>query len=89
MVLYAVEVDACFSKNRKAGVILSNKVCVFIKIAQIYNLRNVLLLLLLLKQVDNAKLGEGDLHHISPKTPGPQQIIVIKTILVTSHEFYE
>ena len=31
----------------------------------------LLLLLLLLKEVGSAKLGETDLHPISPKTPAP------------------
>ena len=31
-----------------------------------------LLLLLLLKKVDSARLGESDIHPISPKTPAPQ-----------------
>ena len=31
-----------------------------------------LLLLLLLKKVSSARLGESDLHPISPKTPAPQ-----------------
>ena len=30
-----------------------------------------LLLLLLLKKIGNARLGEGDCHPISPKTPAP------------------
>ena len=30
------------------------------------------LLLLLLKKVSSAKLGESDIHPISPKTPAPQ-----------------
>ena len=30
------------------------------------------LLLLLLKKVGSARLGESDIHHISPKTPAPQ-----------------
>ena len=30
-----------------------------------------LLLLLLLKKIGNARLGEGDYHPISPKTPAP------------------
>ena len=29
------------------------------------------LLLLLLKKIGNARLGEGDCHPISPKTPAP------------------
>ena len=32
----------------------------------------LLLLLLLLKKVSNARLGESDIHPISPKTPAPQ-----------------
>ena len=32
----------------------------------------LLLLLLLLKKVGSARLREGDVHHISPKTPTPQ-----------------
>ena len=32
----------------------------------------LLLLLLLLKKVGNARLGEGDIHPISPKTPAPR-----------------
>ena len=32
----------------------------------------VVLLLLLLKEVGSARLGESDIHHISPKTPAPQ-----------------
>ena len=32
----------------------------------------VLILLLLLKKVSSARLGESDIHPISPKTPGPQ-----------------
>ena len=31
----------------------------------------LLLLLLLLKKIGNARLGEGDCHPISPKTPAP------------------
>ena len=31
-----------------------------------------LLLLLLLKKVSSARLGESDIHPISPKTPAPQ-----------------
>ena len=31
-----------------------------------------LLLLLLLKKVGSARLGESDVHPISPKTPAPQ-----------------
>ena len=34
--------------------------------------RILLLLLLLLKEVGNARLGERDYHPISPKTPTPQ-----------------
>ena len=30
------------------------------------------LLLLLLKKVSSARLGESDIYHISPKTPAPQ-----------------
>ena len=33
----------------------------------------VILLLLLLKKVSSARLGESDIHPISPKTPAPQQ----------------
>ena len=32
----------------------------------------LLLLLLLLKKVSSARLGESDIHPISPKTPAPQ-----------------
>ena len=32
----------------------------------------ILLLLLLLKKVSSARLGESDIHDISPKTPAPQ-----------------
>ena len=32
----------------------------------------ILLLLLLLKNVSSARLGESDIHPISPKTPAPQ-----------------
>ena len=32
----------------------------------------ILLLLLLLKNVNSARLGESDIHPISPKTPAPQ-----------------
>ena len=32
----------------------------------------LLLLLLLLKEVGSARLGESDVHPISPKTPAPQ-----------------
>ena len=35
-------------------------------------LRLLLLLLLLLKKVGSARLGESDIHPISPKTPAPQ-----------------
>ena len=31
----------------------------------------MVLLLLLLKKIGNARLGEGDCHPISPKTPAP------------------
>ena len=33
---------------------------------------SVLLLFLLLKKVSSARLGESDIHPISPKTPAPQ-----------------
>ena len=33
---------------------------------------HLLLLLLLLKKVSSARLGESDVHPISPKTPAPQ-----------------
>ena len=32
----------------------------------------LLLVLLLLKKVSSARLGESDIHPISPKTPAPQ-----------------
>ena len=32
----------------------------------------LLLLLLLLKKIGSARLGESDIHPISPKTPAPQ-----------------
>ena len=32
----------------------------------------ILLLLLLLKKIGNARPGEGDCHPMSPKTPAPQ-----------------
>ena len=35
-------------------------------------LNSLLLLLLLLKEVSSARLGESDIHPISPKTPAPQ-----------------
>ena len=35
------------------------------------NLHHPLLLLLLLKKIGNARLGEGDCHPISQKTPAP------------------
>ena len=35
-------------------------------------LKLLLLLLLLLKKVSSARLGESDIHRISPKTPAPQ-----------------
>ena len=34
--------------------------------------KKLLLLLLLLKKVSSARLGESDIHPISPKTPAPQ-----------------
>ena len=33
---------------------------------------HTLFLLLLLKKVSSTRLGESDIHSISPKTPGPQ-----------------
>ena len=33
---------------------------------------SLLLLLLLLKKVSSARLGESDIHPTSPKTPAPQ-----------------
>ena len=37
-----------------------------------HNLLNLLLLLLLLKEVGSASLRESDIHPISPKTSAPQ-----------------
>ena len=38
----------------------------------LYPYYSLLLLLLLLKKVGSARLGESDIHPISPKTPAPQ-----------------
>ena len=35
-------------------------------------IEHALFLLLLLKEIGNARLGESDQHPISPKTPTPQ-----------------
>ena len=39
---------------------------------QIINLGHTVLLILLLKKVSSARLGESDIHPISSKTPAPQ-----------------
>ena len=43
----------------------------FCKYSIIFQTSDPLLLLLLLKKIGNARLGEGDCHPISPKTPAP------------------
>ena len=43
----------------------------------------LLLLLLLLKKIGNARLGEGDCHPISPKTPAPHY-----QPIANSHYYY-
>ena len=51
------------------NVTFSEKIC---KKNCFYFLKLLLLLLLLFKKVSSARLGESDIHPISPNTPAPQ-----------------
>ena len=32
----------------------------------------IIIIIIIIKNVSSARLGESDIHHISPKTPAPQ-----------------